>query len=76
MIKLVTNVEVNVQKMSCISVFRYINQLTKVIIRINIIFIFLKYGLQQKMGRFISSTKFWKIFVSNNITSYCFYLQV
>ena len=31
---------------------------------------------QQLMDRFISNIKFWKIFVSNNITSYCFYLQV
>ena len=44
------------------------------LLRINVVF--LKYGLQQLMGRFISNTKFWKIFVINNVTSYCFYLQV
>ena len=52
---------VNIQKISCISDFRYINQLTKDLIRKNIVFIFFKYGLQQLMGRFISNTKFWKM---------------
>ena len=42
MIKYVPNVGVNIEKTSCISVFRYINQLTKVLIRINIVFIFSK----------------------------------
>ena len=34
-----TNEGVNIQQISCISVFRYINQLTKVLMRINIVFI-------------------------------------